>query len=86
METKKANRRGVYIIGNVEGRSEDFLTKTTTIKSAVSFQFRGKEETKLTLSNIEELQSRLMLLGHAQESAAERVDQEKQYFLKVQRT
>ena len=82
METKEANRKGFYTVGYIHRKNENFLTKTTTLESAVSFEITGNEKV-LTLNNVEELQSRLMLLGHAQESGSESVDEEKQYFLKV---
>ena len=82
MEAKEANRKGYYDIGYINETKENYLTKTATLESAVIFHTTGSEK-KSTLSNIEELQSRLMLLGHAQESGAESVNREKQYFLKV---
>ena len=82
METKEVNRKGHYYIGYINGRNENYLTKMTTLESAVIFQINNSDK-KSTLSNIEELQSRLMLLGHAQEAGSETVNREKQYFLKV---
>uniref|UniRef100_A0A7M5X461 AAA+ ATPase domain-containing protein n=1 Tax=Clytia hemisphaerica TaxID=252671 RepID=A0A7M5X461_9CNID len=88
METKEANRNGKYIIGHIDETADRFLTKTATLDSAMSFEITNQKDGKrkvLNLTAIDELQSKLMLLGHANSSKDENdesEDREKQYFLK----
>ena len=89
METKEANRNGKYIIGHIDETADRYLTKTATLDSAMSFEIISQKDNKrkvLNLTAIDELQSKLMLLGHANSSKDqndESEDREKQYFLKV---
>ena len=67
METKEANRHGKYIIGHINETSDRYLTKTATLDSAMSFEITTSQKDGigkiLNLTAIEELQSKLMLLG-----------------------
>jgi len=87
MEMRNANRSGKYIIGNVDKTAETFLTQTAQLELAVSFQIDNGDTLKL--GDIEEIQSRLMLLGHAtrkshdEEKEAQSDDRERTYFFKV---
>jgi len=90
MEMRNANRSGKYIIGNVDKTAKTFLTQTAQLELAVSFQIDdGESEDTLKLGDIEEIQSRLMLLGHAtrkshdEEKEAQSDDRERTYFFKV---
>ena len=94
MEAEAANRRGYYIVGV----SDQFDVQTSTVSLENSIHLFVPEESnkskseeskdktvtrKYSLSEIGDLQSKLMLIGGKQGKEREMGQKEKDYFLRV---
>ena len=94
MEAEAANRRGYYIVGG----SDQFDVQTSTVSLENSIHLFVPEESnkskseeskdktitrKYSLSEIGDLQSKLMLIGGKQGKEREMGQKEKDYFLRV---
>jgi len=88
-QIKSINRGGCYTIGNTGRDFDSYLTNETQLKDGICLQVNTKRSThaqKMTLSEIEDLQSSLMLLGREARGGAENHDEaetEKNYFIQV---
>lgn len=93
IEAKKINMYGKYLVGNFRENNNDFAQQTATIDQVIRLEVVNNENegqdqrTKtLNLSNIHDLQSRLMLLSREYNDSGENVDDwrfQKEYFIKV---
>ena len=94
LEAKQANSNGKYIIGNLSEDPEHFLEHTAKLQDVVRLKIRleiknkdGKvQEKELSLENVHDLQSRLMLLGRENNKSEDNINEgifEKEYFVKV---
>ena len=91
-QTQEANRNGRYIIGNMSGEEDYFVSREATLNDVIHLHVDEGDvdeqgnvcEKKLLLSDIDDLKSRLMLLGSdANSELAESIKYEKEYFLQV---
>ncbi|XP_066922902.1 E3 ubiquitin-protein ligase rnf213-alpha-like [Clytia hemisphaerica] len=89
LEAKKANSNGKYIIGNLTGKADFFFEQTAALHHVVKLKvvYEGdKVQTKdLSLDDVHDLQSRLMLLGRDNNKTEESIKEgifEKEYFVK----
>ena len=90
LEAKKANLNGRYIIGNLFERPEYFLENTAKLQDAVKLEITYKDDKvqskTLSLEDVHDLQSRLMLLGRENNKSEDNIKEgifEKEYFVKV---
>ena len=90
LEAKKANSNGRYIIGNLFENPEHFLENTARLQDAVRLEITYKDDNfqskTLSLEDVHDLQSRLMLLGRENNKSEDNIKEgifEKEYFVKV---
>ena len=93
MQAKVANRNGCYVVGNIKRECERFINDVATLEDVI--ELRTSEENKdsrkfeksYSLTEIHDLQSRLMLLGvdkvKSGTNTAENKQIEKDYFVQV---
>jgi len=88
LEAKNANKNGRYVLGNFS--EKDFLQQTVTLRQIVKLEVTYEEDQEkvkiLSLDDVHDLQSRLMLLGRENNKTEENVREgifEKEYFVKV---
>ncbi|XP_065678766.1 E3 ubiquitin-protein ligase rnf213-alpha isoform X3 [Hydra vulgaris] len=84
MEAKDANRKGCFIIGNQENSYADFLQ--FNLAEVIKFQIKNDNSTvkDYTLEKVNDLQSRLMLLGASiGDKLIKERQKEKDYFVAV---
>ena len=93
MQAKVANRNGCYIVGNIKKEYQRFINEEATLEEVIELRTSeqnkdgGKDEKSYSLTEIHDLQSRLMLLGIDKVSmatnTAENKQIEKDYFVQV---
>ena len=90
LEAKQANSNGKYIVGNLSKNPEHFLEHTAELQDVVRLEIIHKDDQvqdkKLSLENVHDLQSRLMLLGRENNKSEDNIKEgvfEKDYFVKV---
>ncbi|XP_065676513.1 E3 ubiquitin-protein ligase rnf213-alpha-like isoform X2 [Hydra vulgaris] len=84
MEAQIANRKGYFVIGNQKSGCVDFLE--FNLADVIKFQIQNEDSTvkDYTLEEVNDLQSRLMLLGgHIGDKSVEDKQKEKDYFVEV---
>ena len=96
MEAKIANRNGYYIVGNIRNDFRRFINEEATLEEVIELHTNVenkngiKDEKSYKLTEIHDLQSRLMLLGSDKAvttaSASENKQIEKEFFVQVPRT
>ena len=96
MEAKIANRNGYYIVGNIRNDFRRFINEEATLEEVIELHTNVenkngiKDEKSYKLTEIQDLQSRLMLLGSDKAvttaSASENKQIEKEFFVQVPRT
>uniref|UniRef100_A0A7M5U071 RZ-type domain-containing protein n=1 Tax=Clytia hemisphaerica TaxID=252671 RepID=A0A7M5U071_9CNID len=89
LEAKKANSNGKYIIGNLNGKAEFFFEQTAALHHVVKLKIVYEDDQvqskELSLDDVHDLQSRLMLLGRDNNKTEENIKEgiaEKEYFVK----
>lgn len=93
MQAKIANRNGHYIVGNIKNEFQRFINEEATLEEVIelhtSIENKNgiKEEKSYKLTEIHDLQSRLMLLGSDKTAttanALENKQIEKEFFVQV---
>ena len=86
-QIKAINRNGCYIIGNTGLYFDSYLSNETELKDGILLEVYTKRTQRITLKEIEDLQSSLMLLGREARGGAENHDEaetEKNYFIQVE--
>ena len=90
LEAKKANSNGKYVVGNLSKNPRHFLEHTAELQDVVRLEIIHKDDQvqdkKLSLENVHDLQSRLMLLGRENNKSEDNIKEgvfEKDYFVKV---
>ena len=96
MQAKIANRNGYYIVGNIRNDFRRFINEEATLEEVIELRTNVenkngiKDEKSYKLTEIHDLQSRLMLLGSDKgattASASENKQIEKEFFVQVPRT
>ena len=96
MQAKIANRNGYYIVGNIRNDFQRFINEEATLEEVIELHTNVenkngiKDEKSYKLTEIHDLQSRLMLLGSDKAattaSASENKQIEKEFFVQVPRT
>ena len=96
MQAKIANRNGYYIVGNIRNDFRRFINEEATLEEVIELHNNVdnkngiKDEKSYKLTEIHDLQSRLMLLGSDKAattaSASENKQIEKEFFVQVPRT
>lgn len=96
MQAKIANRNGYYIVGNIRNDFRRFINEEATLEEVIELHTNVenkngiKDEKSYKLTEIHDLQSRLMLLGSDKAattaSASENKQIEKEFFVQVPRT
>lgn len=93
MQAKIANRNGYYIVGNIRNDFQRFINEEATLEEVIKLHTNVenkngiKDEKSYKLTEIHDLQSRLMLLGSDKAattaSASENKQIEKEFFVQV---
>lgn len=93
MQAKIANRNGYYIVGNIRNDFRRFINEEATLEEVIELHTNVenkngiKDEKSYKLTEIHDLQSRLMLLGSDKAattaSASENKQIEKEFFVQV---
>ena len=90
LEAKKANSNGKYIIGNLTGKADFFFEQIAALHHVVKLKIVYEDDKvqskELSLDDVHDLQSRLMLLGRDNNKTEENIKEgivEKEYFVKV---
>lgn len=93
MQAKIANRNGYYIVGNIRNDFQRFINEEATLEEVIELHTNVenkngiKDEKSYKLTEIHDLQSRLMLLGSDKAattaSASENKQIEKEFFVQV---
>ena len=93
MQAKVANRNGCYIVGTIREECQRFINEEATLEEVIELRTSeqnkdgGKDEKSYSLTEIHDLQSRLMLLGIDKlttgTNTAENKQIEKDYFVQV---
>ena len=93
MQAKVANRNGCYIVGNIREECQRFINEEATLEEVIELRTSeqnkdgGKDKKSYSLTEIHDLQSRLMLLGIDKlttgTNTAENKQIEKDYFVQV---
>lgn len=96
MQAKIANRNGYYIVGNIRNDFRRFINEEATLEEVIELHTNVenkngiKDEKSYKLTEIHDLQGRLMLLGSDKAattaSASENKQIEKEFFVQVPRT
>ena len=96
MQAKIVNRNGYYIVGNIRNDFRRFINEEATLEEVIELHTNVenkngiKDEKSYKLTEIHDLQSRLMLLGSDKAattaSASENKQIEKEFFVQVPRT
>lgn len=88
-QIKSINRSGTYTIGNTGQDFDSYLSNEAELKNGILLEVytkRTARKQRMTLKEIEDLQSSLMLLGREARGGAENHDEaetEKNYFIQV---
>ena len=93
LQAKIANRNGYYIVGNIRNDFQRFINEEATLEEVIELHTNVenkngiKDEKSYKLTEIHDLQSRLMLLGSDKAattaSASENKQIEKEFFVQV---
>ena len=93
MQAKLANRNGHYIVGNIKNEFQRFINEEAILEEVIELHTSVenkngiKEEKRYKLTEIHDLQSRLMLLGSDKTAttanALENKQIEKEFFVQV---
>lgn len=93
MQAKVANRNGCYIVGNIKRECQRFINEEATLEDVIELRTSEqnensrKVEKSYSLTEIHDLQSRLMLLGvdkvKTGTNTAKNKQIEKDYFVQV---
>ena len=96
MQAKIANRNGYYIVGNIRNDFRRFINEEATLEEVIELHTNVenkngiKDEKSYKLTEIHDLQSRVILLGSDKAattaSASENKQIEKEFFVQVPRT
>ena len=93
MQAKIANRNGCYLVGNIRGEFQRFINEEATLEEVIELRTSVqsedgiRDEKSYKLTEIHDLQSRLMLLGSDKTAiltnTADNKQIEKEFFVQV---